>query len=119
MSVLGFVFRSHPHSTSQGREGVDAILATSAFSEDIRIFFIGDGVTQLQCGQDPSAIHSRHYSPAFKLFELYDIEQIYVCQRSLQEQGLTLSQLILDGVQVMEPEALSEQLHHCDKILTF
>ncbi len=43
MSSLGFVFRTHPHSTSKGREGLDAILAASAFCEDIRIFFIDDG----------------------------------------------------------------------------
>jgi hypothetical protein len=30
-----------------GREGLDALMATSAFTEDIGVFFIGDGVFQL------------------------------------------------------------------------
>ena len=41
---LGFVFRSHPHTSAKGREGLDALLATSAYCEDIDVFFIGAGV---------------------------------------------------------------------------
>lgn len=57
MNRLGFVFQSAPHSTSKGREGLDAILAASAYSEDIQIFFIGDGVLQLLKNQEPKRFY--------------------------------------------------------------
>ncbi|MEZ2697341.1 DsrE family protein, partial [Hafnia alvei] len=42
MKRLAFIFTQPPHTSSAGREGLDALLAASAFSEDIQVFFIGD-----------------------------------------------------------------------------
>jgi sulfur relay (sulfurtransferase) complex TusBCD TusD component (DsrE family) len=52
----GFVFSSAPHGSASGREGLDALLATSALTEDIGVFFLGDGVFQLLAGQQPQAV---------------------------------------------------------------
>ena len=43
--------------------------------------------------QQPQAILQRHYAPTFKLLELYDIEEVYVCTDSLAERGLTVADL--------------------------
>jgi tRNA 2-thiouridine synthesizing protein B len=37
----------------------------------------------------------RHYAPTFKMLELYDIEEIYVCAVSLAERGLTAADLLI------------------------
>ena len=63
MSQLTYVFRSAPHGSSSGREGVDALLAASAYCEDISVLFIGDGVYQLIAGQQTGNILSKDYSP--------------------------------------------------------
>ncbi|PSW19201.1 sulfurtransferase complex subunit TusC [Photobacterium sanctipauli] len=118
MTTLGFVFRSVPHGKAVGREGLDAVLATSAYSEDINVFFIGDGVFQLLKAQQPEAILSRDYISTFKMFDLYDIENVYVCAASLQERGLTSDDLLID-VTVCDSEALTSHLHACQRILTF
>lgn len=118
MSKIGFVFRSHPHSSSKGREGLDALLATSAYSEDISVFFIGAGVTQLLAHQETGLIHSRNYSPAFRLMDLYDIEEVYICQHSLIEYGLEGAELIIDA-QALKKEELQLKLQSCKKLLTF
>lgn len=44
MKRVAFVFSTVPHGSSSGREGLDALLATSALTEDLGVFFIGDGV---------------------------------------------------------------------------
>jgi sulfur relay protein TusC/DsrF len=49
-------FSSAPHGSAAGREGLDALLATSALSDEIGVFFVGDGVFQLLPGQQPSAV---------------------------------------------------------------
>lgn len=118
MKTLGFVFRTAPHGSASGREGLDAVLATSAYSEDIAVFFHADGVMQLLANQTPQAILSRDYIATFKMLDLYDIEQIYVCRRSLEERGVESSSLLID-VTVCEPEVFSAHLHACQRILTF
>ena len=115
---LGFVFRSFPHSTAKGREGLDALLATSAYSENIDVFFIGAGVTQLLLNQDPEQVLSRDYTAAFKLLELYDIENIYVCESSLEQYKITPSALMIPVIPLSSLD-LSDKLHQCNKILSF
>ncbi|WED23263.1 sulfurtransferase complex subunit TusC [Vibrio sp. JC009] len=118
MMKLGFIFKTSPHSTSSGREGLDALLAASAYSEDISVFFIGDGVTQLLGSQDPKAILSRDYAPAYKLMELYDVENVYLCSDSLAALGLAEAELIIDAEKLSKSD-IALKIHQCDKLLTF
>lgn len=97
MNKVAFIFHTSPHGSAAGREGLDAVLATSALSEELAVFFLGDGVYQLKKQQTPAAIHGRDYAPTFGLLELYDIEQIYVCADSLAQRGLSLADLCIDA----------------------
>ncbi|PMH46310.1 sulfurtransferase TusC [Vibrio sp. 10N.286.49.B3] len=118
MKKIAFVFKSLPHTTAKGREGLDALLAASAYSEDISVFFLGEGVAQLINNQQPDLIYSRNYINTFKLLELYDIEDIYVCQSSLDAMGLHSSALIMD-VTLQTKSDITARLRECDSILTF
>ena len=118
MSKLAFVFNTFPHTTAAGREGLDALLAASAYSEDITVFFVGNGVTQLLKAQQPDESLSRDYISAFKLMDLYDIEQVYVCQHSLNQFGLSTDNLLID-VTALEVSELTQKLAQSQKILTF
>ncbi len=118
MKSLGFVFHSAPHGTSSGREGLDAVLATSAYSEDISVFFIGDGVFQLLKNQQPEQVLCRDYIATFKMLELYDIENIYVCQQSLLERGIESNGLVIDTA-VLSQSDITAKLHQCQRILSF
>lgn len=115
---LGFVFRSYPHSNAQGREGLDALLAASAYCEEIDVFFIGAGVTQLISEQQPDKIQMRDYISAFKLLDLYDIDQVFVCESALQEYQLNADQLVIDA-QVLSQQQIADKLQHCQKIMMF
>ncbi|WP_299687361.1 sulfurtransferase complex subunit TusC [uncultured Vibrio sp.] len=118
MRKLAFIFNSFPHTTAAGREGLDALLAASAYSEDIAVFFIGNGVTQLLEAQQPDKVLSRDYITAFKLMELYDIEQVYACQHSLNQFGLSQDNLLID-VTTIEVDELALKLAESHQILTF
>lgn len=67
MKRVAFVFSSAPHGSASGREGLDALLATSALTDELGVFFIGDGVFQLLPEQRPGAILARDYIATFKL----------------------------------------------------
>ncbi|USD60702.1 sulfurtransferase complex subunit TusC [Vibrio sp. SCSIO 43140] len=118
MTTLAFVFSSLPHASAAGREGLDALLATSAFTEDIKVFFVGNGVNQLRKGQETRSILSRDYISAFKLMDLYDIEQVFVCEQSLERYRLTEEELLISA-QVVSACAIADELNQCHKVLTF
>ncbi|MDN3608345.1 sulfurtransferase complex subunit TusC [Vibrio ostreicida] len=118
MSPLTFLFRRAPHGCSSGREGIDALLAASAYCEDIRVIFMGDGVYQLLAEQHPEEILCKHYAPMLKLFDLYDIEKVYVCSQSLSERGLTSADFVIE-VHSLKSDELIEQLHQPGKLLSF
>ncbi len=118
MTQLTFVFRSLPHGRNSGREGLDALLAASAYCENITVLFIGDGVAQLLASQNTSDILSKDYAPMFKLFDLYDIENVFVCKESLNERGLKKAELIIDAEQISKKQ-IADKLHSAGKTLTF
>lgn len=118
MKSIAFVFHSLPHSTSSGREGLDALLAASAYTENISVFFLGDGVAQLLNNQQPESVLGRDYISAFKLMDLYDIENIYACSDSLNRLGVTHMEKVID-IDVISPEQIKQHLADCDQVLTF
>ncbi|WP_158175107.1 sulfurtransferase complex subunit TusC [Grimontia hollisae] len=118
MKKLGFVFSSAPHGCASGREGLDAILATSNYSEDLVLYFVSDGVMQLLAGQQPDDILCRDYISTFKMLSLCDVEEIYVCAESLKERGLDALPLIIEAEKV-SPQAIAASLSQCAKVLQF
>lgn len=84
---IAFIFTQGPHGSSAGREGLDALLATSALSEDIGVFFISDGVLQLLPQQQPEKILARNYIATFGVLPLYDVENCYLCSAHCNSVG--------------------------------
>ncbi|CCJ77056.1 sulfurtransferase complex subunit TusC [Cronobacter muytjensii] len=119
MKQVAFVFTHAPHGTASGREGLDALLAMSALTEEIGVFFISDGVFQILPGQVPQAILARDYIATFKVLPLYDIERCYVCLESLRERGLSEEQTFVIDVEMLDGGALRERLDGYDVVLTF
>jgi len=97
MHKIAFVFRTAPHGRTSGREGLDALLATSALCDELAVFFVEDGLYQLLPAQTPAQVLSRDHAPSFKLLPLYDIEQVYFCQDSLSARGLGADSLLIPG----------------------
>lgn len=118
MKRVAFVFKSAPHGSSAGREGLDALLATSALSEECGVFFIGDGVFQILSGQQPAKILARDYISTFKVLPLYDIDNCMICDESLQSRGLSQATFVID-VEHLSADILRERLSAFDVVLTF
>lgn len=119
MKRIAFVFSTAPHGSASGREGLDALLATSALTEALGVFFIGDGVFQILQGQKPDVVLARDYIATFKLLELYDIEQCWLCAASMRERGLSEDTRFVIDTTLLEPEALRNELDGYDVILRF
>lgn len=62
MNRIAFVFNQPPHGHASGREGLDAVLATSAYSDQLAVFFMDDGVFQLVNDNQPSAVFGKDHA---------------------------------------------------------
>lgn len=118
MKNIAFIFHSSPHASSAGREGLDALLAASAYHDNLAVFFVAEGVLQLVKNQQPEHILSRDYLSAFKLLDLYDIEQRYICQQSLAEWGMETGDLLID-IQPLTPVEIAKRWQGFEQVLTF
>ena len=112
MKRLAFIFTQPPHTSSAGREGLDALLAASAF-------FVGDGVFQLLPNQKPAEILCRDYVSTFGVMPLYDIEDVYICSESLRERGLHDNEQWIIDVQLRTAAQIRQNLEQRDVVLTF
>ena len=110
MSKLAFIFRHPPYGSASAREGLDALLAATAFceEEEIAVFFFDDGLLNLLHEQQPEQILQKDTA----------IEQRYVCADSLQRFSLTPQDLLLDCRPLPRAQLLA-MLQQSEKILTF
>ena len=117
---LAFLFRTAPHGNAISREGLDALLAATAFcdEEDICVFFIDDGVLNLLDGQNPELLLQKDFIRTFKLLDLYDIEQRFVCADSLDQYNLNTEQLIISAEKI-DRTSLINKLRQVEKVFTF
>jgi len=117
---LAFLFRTAPHGNAISREGLDALLAATAFcdEEEIGVFFIDDGVLNLLDGQNPELLLQKDFIRTFKLLDLYDIEQCFVCADSLDQYNLNTEQLIISAEKI-DRTSLINKLSQAEKVFTF
>ena len=117
---LALLFRTAPHGNAISREGLDALLAATAFcdEEDIGVFFIDDGVLNLLDGQNPELLLQKDFIRTFKLLDLYDIEQRFVCADSLDQYNLNTEQLIISAEKI-DRTSLINKLSQAEKVFTF
>ena len=117
---LAFLFRTAPHGNTSSREGLDALLAATAFcdEEEIGVFFIDDGVLNLLDGQNPELLLQKDFIRTFKLLDLYDIEQRFVCADSLDQYNLQAEQLIISAEKI-DRTSLINKLSQAEKVFTF
>lgn len=119
MNRVAFLFTQAPHGSSAGREGLDAVLATGALSEDIALFFIGDGVLQLHCQQQPEQILARNYIATFGVLDLYDIDQCFICEESLLARAQSLMANRVLTAEVLDAASLRQKLATYHRIIRF
>lgn len=117
---LAFLFRTAPHGNAISREGLDALLAATAFcdEEEIGVFFIDDGVLNLLDWQNPELLLQKDFIRTFKLLDLYDIEQRFVCADSLDQYNLQAEQLIISAEKI-DRTSLINKLNQAEKVFTF
>ncbi|QJC28284.1 sulfurtransferase complex subunit TusC [Enterobacteriaceae endosymbiont of Plateumaris braccata] len=88
MNKVAFIFSKSPYGNSSGQEGLDAIISISSFSEDIALFFTGDGIFQIISNQKPKKILFPNHSISFNMLSICNINNYFICYDSLNILGL-------------------------------
>lgn len=113
-----FVNRKAPYGTVYALEGLEVVLITAAFDQDVSLAFLDDGVYQLLKGQNPKAIEAKNFSPTYRALEDYDIDNLYVEREALQSRGLTEDDLVV-GVKTVSAAELARLMDQTDVLLSF
>jgi tRNA 2-thiouridine synthesizing protein C len=112
------VNRKAPYGTIYALESLEVVLIAATFDQDVSLVFIDDGVYELVKGQQTKEIGIKNFSPSYRALEDYDVEKLYVDQTSLDQRGLTASDLLVP-VAVLDAQQMGELMAQQDVILSF
>ena len=115
---IGIINRQAPIGNSHAREALDLTLALSAFNESLSLFFIGDGVYQLLAKHQADLVLQKNFQPMLQMLDLYDVEQIYVCQTSLVARNIEMDDLVIKTT-CLTADEITSNLAQQDQLLSF
>lgn len=113
-----FLNRKAPHGTVYALEGLEVVLITAAFDQDVSMVFTDDGVFQLVKGIDTKGIEVKDFSKTYRALDGYDIEKLYVDQKSMDTRGLTEEDLVVD-VTVLSVDEMANLMAEQDVVISF
>ena len=113
-----FVNRKAPYGTIYALEGLEVVLISAAFDQDVSMAFLDDGVFELVKGQHTKGIDVKNFSPTYRALEGYDIEKLYVEKESMESRGLTPENLVVP-VQVISATEMGELMDSQDVVISF
>lgn len=114
MAKILLIHQASPFSSATAREAQDLSLALAATEHEVTLLYRGPAIFQLLPLQTTVAV--KDFTVSQKLFDLYDVAAVCVCQQSLQQYQLTSAQLRLP-VQVVDLSAQQQLLDDASHIL--
>lgn len=114
-----FISRHAPYGTSLAKDALDAVLAASAYDQNLGLLFMDDGVFQLLSQQDSKDLKQKNFAAMISALMFYEIKDIFVHLESLQTRQIMISELALDGVQIINSAAVYNLMTQQDQLLSF
>ncbi len=112
------VNRSSPYKGCSAQDSLDLVIAMSNFGQEVSVFFVGDGVFQLITAQNPVAIQRKHFTKGFAALHFYDIENLYVCAKSLNDRNIDSDKLSVQVIPLQTDEFYAVLAKH-QHVVTF
>jgi tRNA 2-thiouridine synthesizing protein C len=113
-----FVNRKAPYGSVYALEGLEVVLISAAFDQDVSLAFLDDGVYQLVRGQDTKAAGMKNFSPTYRALEGYDIEKLYVEREALEARGISEADLLVE-VKVLGRGEMAALMDEQDVLIGF
>ncbi len=116
---LLFISRQAPYGTSLAKEALDAVLAASAYDQNLSLLFMDDGVFQLLSTQDSGDLEQKNFAAMLSALTFYEIKNIFVHLESIQARQITINELALNDAQIIDSAAICDLLAEQDHLLSF
>lgn len=110
--------RQAPYGNSLARDGIDFVLTSAAYDQNISILFMGDGVFQLTQKQVSTDIQLKNHAGALEILPLYDVEQIFIVKEDLEARNLVQTD-ILDIAHIITRDQAKAMIHRHSKVIGF
>lgn len=89
--------QSSPFDELNTRDALDMSLIFAAVEQNISWLFSGPAVLALKHNQSTQQLGVKDFFKNIKTLEIYEVENIYVCEKSLLDYNLNKSQLIINS----------------------
>lgn len=116
---LLFISRHAPYGSSLAKEALDAVLATSAYDQELSLLFMDDGIFQLLKEQETEEIGQKNFAAILPALSLYDIDNVYVHKESLEARQIAREEIIFANIRILNSHAVSELMATQDQLLSF
>jgi len=117
MKKILFVQQRAPYGSLFGQEGLDAILAGSAFTA-CSVYFSGDGLFQITRHQNPASIGLKDYAVSYEALADYGVERLYALDSDLAARGLVADDFLVP-VTVLSADDVALEFENHDVIMSF
>jgi tRNA 2-thiouridine synthesizing protein C len=112
------ISRKSPYGSACAKEALDLALTAAAFEQKVSLLFMDDGVFQLLKDQNTELLGAKNLSSTLPVLPMYDVENIYVDQYSLNSRNLKQADLVI-ATESLDDEALTELFENNDVVLSF
>ncbi|WP_299203393.1 sulfurtransferase complex subunit TusC [uncultured Amphritea sp.] len=110
--------RKAPYGSSAARDALDVALTISVFEQPLSLLFMDDAVLQLLPAHNAAAIGQKNLSANLSMLEMYDIDQLYVCQRALEQRGIRPDDIELNII-LLDQSGIAALIKKQDQVLSF
>ncbi|MDH4127472.1 MAG: sulfurtransferase complex subunit TusC [Spirochaetota bacterium] len=114
-----FIMRRAPHGSIYSYEGLEVVLITAAYDQDISMTFIDDGVFALKKDQNTDGIGIKGFMKTYFALDDYDVQKLYVSEESLSDRGLKRDDLIDINIQIMSQKEITNIMNEQDVLFPF
>lgn len=114
---LLIISRQAPWAGAGAREALDLALAAGAFDLPIALLFLDDGVLQLLSQQSPALVQQKDLGANLQALPLFGVENLYLCQHSLQQRGFSPKDLKL-AAEALDSSQIQALIQRYDQVIT-
>ncbi|RTE67773.1 sulfurtransferase complex subunit TusC [Amphritea opalescens] len=110
--------RKAPYGSSAARDALDVALTISVFEQPLSLLFMDDAVLQLLPDHQATLIGQKNLSANLSMLEMYDIDQLYVCQQALSLRGIRPDDITLN-ITLLDSQGIASLIKQQDHVLSF
>ena len=100
----------------EARETLDAALAYAAYDQPIALLATGLACLQLTSHAMAKGAGSKDISKMVKALPLYEVEKIYVCQKSVERFNIDPNTFVVE-TQLLDPLSMRELLQKAEHVI--